>query len=130
MNFMLWLRSSRSWGVCFAGVQRLQQQRQEPPENDLSDMDGYGEEDDDVLEAHRWMQRMGMGSFAKATMWLLREVFGMPEEWMICDADADEGCFLLERVMAKEKKAKKGEHGSARGICRCSGLSRVRTYIC
>ena len=63
----------------------------------------------DVQEAYRWMQRMGMGSFARATMWLLREVFGMPEEWMICEADADEG-----RFMAKEQKAKKGEHGSVR----------------
>ena len=68
----------------------------------------------DVQEAYRWMQRMGMGSFARATMWLLREVFGMPEEWMICEPDADEGRFLLNRVMAKEQKAKKGEHGSLR----------------
>ena len=68
----------------------------------------------DVQEAYRWMQRMGMGSFARATMWLLREVFGMPEEWMRCEADADEGRFLLDRVMAKEQKAKKGEHGSVR----------------
>ena len=68
----------------------------------------------DVQEAYRWMLRMGMGSFAKATMWLLREVFGMPEEWVICEADADEGRFLLDRVMAKEQKAKKGEHGSVR----------------
>lgn len=68
----------------------------------------------DVQEAYRWMQRMGMGSFARATMWLLREVFGMPEEWMICEADADEGRFLLDRVMAKEQKAKMGEHGSVR----------------
>lgn len=72
------------------------------------------EEGADVQEAYRWMQRMGMDSFAKATMWLLREVFGMPAEWMICEADADEGCFLLDRVMAKEQKAKKGEHGSVR----------------
>lgn len=72
------------------------------------------EEGADVQEAYRWMQRMGMDSFAKATMWLLREVFSMPAEWMICEADADEGRFLLERVMAKEKKAKKGERGSAR----------------
>lgn len=68
----------------------------------------------DVQEAYRWMQRMGMGRFVKATMWLLHEVFGMPEEWMICEADADEGRFLLNRVMAKEQKAKKGEHGSLR----------------
>lgn len=72
------------------------------------------EEGADVQEAYRWMQRMGMDSFAKATMWLLREVFGMPSEWMICEADADEGRFLLNRVMAKEQKTKKGEHGSVR----------------
>lgn len=64
-------------------------------------MDGYGEEDDDVHEAYRWMQRMGMGSFAKATMWLQREVFGMPEEWMICDADADEGRVNKVKSIAK-----------------------------
>lgn len=68
----------------------------------------------DVQEAYRWMQRMGMGRFVKATMWLLHEVFGMPEEWMICEPDADEERFLLNRVMAKEQKAKKGEHGSLR----------------
>lgn len=72
------------------------------------------EEGADVLEAYRWMQRMGMDSFAKATMWLLREVFGMPSEWMICEADADEGRFLLDRVMAKDQKTKKGAHGSMR----------------
>lgn len=72
------------------------------------------EEGADVQEAYRWMQLVGMGRFAKATMWLLREVFGMPTEWMICEADADEGRFLLERVMAKEQKAKKGERGSVR----------------
>ena len=52
----------------------------------------------DVQETYRWMLRMGMGSFAKATMWLLREVFGMPEEWMICEADAD----LLETHLENE----------------------------
>lgn len=72
------------------------------------------EEGADVQEAYRWMQRMGMDSFAKATMWLLSEVFGLPTEWMICEADADEGRFLLDRVMAKEQKAKKGTHGSLR----------------
>lgn len=72
------------------------------------------EEGADVPEAYRWMQRMGMGSFARATMWLFSEVFGMPTEWMICEADADEGRFLLDRVMAKEQKAKKGAHGSMR----------------
>lgn len=32
VNCMRWQRSKALWGVCFAGVQRLQQQRQEPPE--------------------------------------------------------------------------------------------------
>lgn len=72
------------------------------------------EEGADVKAAFGEMKQLGMGRFAEATMWLLREVFGMPSEWMICEADADEGRFLLDRVMAKEQKAKKGTHGSLR----------------
>lgn len=72
------------------------------------------EEGADVKAAFDEMRQLGMGRFAEATMWLLHEVFGMPEEWMICKPDAGEGRFLLNRVIAKEKKAKKGEHGSAR----------------
>ena len=55
-----------------------------------------------------------MARFAEATMFLLHEVFGMPEEWMICKPDADEGHFLLERVMAKERKVKSSKHRSVR----------------
>ena len=39
------------------------------------------------------MKQIGMARFAEATMFLLHEVFGMPEEWMICKPDADEGHF-------------------------------------
>ena len=55
-----------------------------------------------------------MARFAEATMFLLHEVFGMPEEWMICKPDADEGHFLLERVMAKERKVKSSKYRSVR----------------
>lgn len=72
------------------------------------------EEGADVSSAYDEMKRIGMGRFAQATMWLLREVFGMPDEWMICKPDADEGRFLLERVMAKEQNVKSGKHGSLR----------------
>lgn len=67
-----------------------------------------------LQEAYRWMERIGMGRFAQATMWLLHEVFGLEQEKMLCAMDEKEGCFLLDRVMAKERKQKNGEHGSVR----------------
>ena len=73
---------------------------------------------------------MGMGSFAKSTMWLLREMFCMPEEWKIFDADADDGRFLLERVMERKRRRRRANMVPNVGICRCSEFSRVRTYIC
>ena len=72
------------------------------------------EEDADTKAVFDEMKQIGMARFAEATMFLLHEAFGMPEEWMICESGADEGRFLLNRVMAKEQKAKKGEHGSLR----------------
>ena len=72
------------------------------------------EEDADTKAVFDEMKKIGMARFAEATMFLLHEVFGMPEEWMICKPDADEGRFLLERVMSKERKVKSGKHRSVR----------------
>lgn len=67
-----------------------------------------------MQEAYRWMERIGMGRFAQAAMWLLHKIFGLEKEKMLCAMDEKEGQFLLDRVMAKEHKDKKGKHGSIR----------------
>lgn len=54
----------------------------------------------------------------------------MPEEWKIFDADADDGRFLLERVMERKRRRRRANMVPNVGIFRCSEFSRVRTYIC
>lgn len=41
----------------------------------------------------------GMKKFASGIMWIMKEVFGLPEEMMLCEASEKEGRFLLEEVM-------------------------------
>lgn len=54
-----------------------------------------------------------MGKFAAAMMWVIGHVFGMGEEYMICQPEEKEGSFLLEEIMqmgnfGKEDKRYKG----------------------
>lgn len=45
------------------------------------------------------MEKFGMKKFASGVMWIMKEVFGLPEEKMICEASEKEGEFLLKEVM-------------------------------
>lgn len=42
--------------------------------------------------------RLGMKKFAGAVMYVLQTVFGMPDEYLICKADARHGSFVLNMV--------------------------------
>ena len=44
-------------------------------------------------------EQFGMKKFASGVMWIMKEVFGLPEEKMICVASEKEGKFLLKEVM-------------------------------
>ena len=62
----------------------------------------------DVL---RTIKATGMMVFLSAMMWVLKEICGMPAEWMLCDTNEKEGRFLKEEVMAagnfgKQRKGK------------------------
>ena len=49
--------------------------------------------------AVKTVKEFGMERFAKGLMWVMQEVFAMPEDWMICKADEKEGRYILSQVM-------------------------------
>ena len=50
------------------------------------------------LEVMRVIANLGMRKFAGAVMYVLRTVFAMPDEYLICKADARHGSFVLNMV--------------------------------
>ncbi len=44
-------------------------------------------------------QKVGMMRFVAATMWLLQEVFGLEDEYLLCSPNQKEGEFLLKEVL-------------------------------
>lgn len=45
------------------------------------------------------MKATGMYGFAKAVMWIMQEVFGLGEEYLLCETSEKDGRFLSDEVM-------------------------------
>lgn len=71
-------------------------------------------------ESMMWIERMGMTKFCKATMWLMKEVFGVSDECLLCEQDEKNGRFLLEEVMRSGNFG----HGDERNRISGSALKR------
>ena len=56
---------------------------------------------DDSLHAEAWklLKYMRLERFTRAAMWMMKEVFGMDESYLLCDPDEGSGRFLLEEIM-------------------------------
>lgn len=50
-------------------------------------------------EVLNWIKALGMYRFATAMMWLMKEMFGLEEKYLICECNEKEGRFLLDEIM-------------------------------
>lgn len=59
--------------------------------------------DDDNLsykqESTQWISALGMKRFAEATMWVMKEIFGLEDKYLLCEPNEEYGRFLLDEVM-------------------------------
>ena len=47
----------------------------------------------------KWIKKLGMGRFAQGMMWVLHDVFGLEENYLLMPANEKEGRFILSEIM-------------------------------
>ena len=52
-----------------------------------------------IQEVARPIESFGMKKFASGVMWIMKEVFGMDDQHLICESDEKEGRYILSEVM-------------------------------
>jgi hypothetical protein len=45
------------------------------------------------------LEKFGLLGFTRAIMWILHDICGMPSEYLLCELDEKEGCFLFDEIM-------------------------------
>lgn len=50
-------------------------------------------------ESMQWISALGMKRFAEATMWVMKEIFGLEDKYLLCEPNEEYGRFLLDEVM-------------------------------
>ena len=58
---------------------------------------GFTEEE--RIDTVKWVKKLGMGRFAAGLMWVLRDVFGLEDKYLIMEPDEKEGCFILNEIL-------------------------------
>ena len=58
---------------------------------------GFTEEE--RRNSEKWIRKLGMGRFAEGMMWVLREVFGLEERYIVVEPNEKEGRFILNEIM-------------------------------
>lgn len=50
-------------------------------------------------ESMKWISALGMKRFAEATMWVMKEIFGLEDKYLLCVPNEEYGRFLLDEVV-------------------------------
>lgn len=58
---------------------------------------GFSEEE--RTDAVRWIKKLGMYRFARGLMWVLQNVFGLEEKYLLMSSDDKEGRFIMQEVI-------------------------------
>ncbi len=58
---------------------------------------GFTEEE--RIDTVKWVKKLGMGRFAAGLMWVLRDVFGLEDKYLIMEPDEKEGRFILNEIL-------------------------------
>lgn len=78
--------------------------------------------EDEKAESMKWISALGLKRFTMAMMWLMKNVLGLDDLYLLCGADEDYGRFLLTEVM------KSGNFGHGNKEDRISG-SALKRYL-
>lgn len=54
---------------------------------------------EEQADAVYWIKQLGMKRFAAGLMWVLREYFGLKEQYLLMEPDEKEGCFIMREVL-------------------------------
>lgn len=71
-----------------------------------------GNENENQLKT---LSSLGLKRFASAMMWVMKEVFGLEEQYMVCEPNEKEGRFLLSEIMTGGNFGKYGKDGVMEG---------------
>lgn len=63
------------------------------------------------ISANALFEEFGMMRFARGVMWIMKSVFGLEEEYLLCPCDEKEGRYILDAVMDVGNSGHYGEKG-------------------
>lgn len=79
--------------------------------------------ENDRKMAYGWVCGYGMERFASAVMWIMRDVFGVGEDCLLCAPDQQEGRFILNEIVTG------GNFGRYDKRVRTIGRGKIRTFL-
>lgn len=80
---------------------------------------------ENVKDSKECIHSLGLDSFASALMWVLRHVFGLPEEQMLWTPNEKDGQFLLNEIMLAGNFGKYDERLSHEEVSKWQSFWRV-----